>query len=51
MERDLDGKQFTCVELSFIRFCMDRIIWSMLPNEIYGIILMCPMMMSDLVVI
>ena len=31
----LDGKQFTCIELSFIRFCMDRIIWSMIPNEIY----------------
>ena len=35
MKRDLDGKQFTCAELSFIRFCMDRIIWSMLPNELY----------------
>ena len=35
MKRELDGKQFTCVELSFIRFCMDRIIWSMMPNEIY----------------
>ncbi len=35
MKRELDGKQFTCIELSFIRFCMDRIIWSMMPNEIY----------------
>ena len=35
VKRELDGKQFTCIELSFIRFCMDRIIWSMIPNEIY----------------
>ena len=35
MERHRHSKQFTCVELSFIRFCMDRIIWSMMPNEIY----------------
>jgi len=35
VKRELDGKQFTCIELSFIRFCMDRIIWSMMPNEIY----------------
>ena len=35
MERHRHSKQFTCVELSFIRFCMDRIIWSMMPNEIH----------------
>ena len=23
MKRELNGKQFTCVELSFIRFCID----------------------------
>ncbi len=35
MERHRHSKQFTCGELSFIRFCMEHIIWSMMPNEIY----------------
>lgn len=35
MKRELNGKQFTSGELSFIRFCMDRIIWSMMRDEIH----------------
>ena len=35
MKRELNGKQFTCGELSFIRFCMEHIIWSMVSDEIY----------------
>lgn len=35
MERHRHSKQFTCGELSFIRFCMEHIIWSMVSDEIY----------------
>ena len=35
MKRELNGKQFTTGELSFIRFCMEKIIWSRMSNEIY----------------